>query len=370
MTNFKINFITLIFGIFLALIITELFLQVYNPFPAVVKGNKLTLRTNYKGVFINKTNPKFPSEIFYSGNSLGFRGPNLPDKRVFKIFTIGGSTTHSLYLPDNATWTYLLSKNLEKLYENIWLNNAGFSGQSTYGHTILLSDIIVPLKPEMVIFLFGINDVEHDGGQRLFQFQAGGFSQKLLENSEVVGLSLNLFRLYQAKKKNLTNELDFDLKKRKHIKISDEDYVNKLTDQSTYLQGFKDRLIGLINMSRDNNILPVFLTQPLLVGNQVDPTTGIDLSTIEYNKNISGKLMWEVMELYNSVTKEVGVDNNVHVIDLANSLKKDSKYFIDFMHFTPEGAKKIAEIITVPLREIMSANTHAKASVLAVKIKP
>jgi hypothetical protein len=143
-----------------------------------------------------------------------------------------------------------------------------------------------------------------------------------------------------------------------------------LADQSTYLQGFKDRLIELINMSRENNILPVFLTQPLLLGNQVDPTTGIDLSTIKYHKNINGKLMWEVMELYNSVTKEVGADNNVHVIDLANSLKKDSKYFRDFTHFTAEGAEKIAEILTLPLREIIRVNTHAKASALAVKPKP
>jgi lysophospholipase L1-like esterase len=354
MTNLKGNFITLIFGIFLSLMICEIILQIYNPLPAVVKGDRIILRANYKGLIVNDINPKLPAEIVYSGNSLGFRGPELPGKQAFKILTVGGSTTHSNFLPDNATWSFLISENFRNQYENIWLNNAGIDGHSTYGHTILMQDIIVPLKPEMIIFLIGVNDIEL-AGVKVFQHQQGNIKQYLINNSELVGLLLNIYRVYKAKENNLINDLSFDLKKFEHINISDDGYAKRLNDQSTYLQGFKERLSGLINISRENNILPVLITQPLLVGDLVDPTTGVDLSTIKYGESLSGKLLWEIMERYNSVTKKVGADNNVHVIDLANSLQKDSKYFRDFMHFTPEGAEKIAEILTVPLQEILNS---------------
>ena len=48
---------------------------------------------------------------------------------------------------------------LEKLaYELVWLNNAGLDGHSTFGHEILLRSHIIKLKPDMIIFLTGIND--------------------------------------------------------------------------------------------------------------------------------------------------------------------------------------------------------------------
>ena len=41
----------------------------------------------------------------------------------------------------------------------IWLNNAGLDGHSTFGHIILFKDYIVKLKPKIILFLVGANDV-------------------------------------------------------------------------------------------------------------------------------------------------------------------------------------------------------------------
>jgi hypothetical protein len=51
------------------------------------------------------------------------------------------------------------------------------------------------------------------------------------------------------------------------------------------------------------------------------------------------------MELYNDVTRQVGKDQGVLVIDLARKLPKSSLYYYDFEHYSNEGAERAAEII-------------------------
>ena len=38
-------------------------------------------------------------------------------------------------------------------------NNAGLDGATTYRHLILMEDYVVTLRPKVVLFLIGINDV-------------------------------------------------------------------------------------------------------------------------------------------------------------------------------------------------------------------
>ena len=40
--------------------------------------------------------------------------------------------------PDSKTWTDVLSKNLDSAFDNLWMNNAGIDGHSTFGHIILI----------------------------------------------------------------------------------------------------------------------------------------------------------------------------------------------------------------------------------------
>ena len=358
LSKFYKNIVALVLGLLMSAIIAEILLRIYNPIPATVKGNSIVLRANYKTTWLNNTNTKFPPEIVVTGNSLGMRGSELPTTPVFKVITIGGSTTHNLYVPDGKTWPDILGQKLKNKYDDIWLNNAGMSGHSTFGHIVLMKDYIVSLKPNMVIFLIGTNEMERDfsGAFGSFFNDDGSyvnFIKDFLYKSELIGLLVNLKRAYSAHKVNIVHGMDYDVTQETHRVISDEYRLEKLRKQKPYLQGFKDRLLKLIKISRDNNIIPIFITQPLLVGNQIDPTTGVDLSTVLGYLDTNGSLLWEVMELYNDITRKVGIDNSVRVIDLAEKMPKDSKYFRDLAHFTIEGSEKIAEIVSTPLLEIL-----------------
>jgi len=51
---------------------------------------------------------------------------------------------------------------------DIWINNAGLDGHSTAGHLVLMREYIALMKPDVVIFLIGLNDV---GRTDLNQFE-------------------------------------------------------------------------------------------------------------------------------------------------------------------------------------------------------
>ena len=147
-------------------LLLEMVLRIYHPFPNRIKNGRIYLtanRTFYQSNLSVKI-PGLDSEIKTHFNSLGFRGPEkLSDyDSSISIIAIGGSTTFCLYLTEGKTWPDLLAKTLGSEFDKVWLNNAGINGHSTFGHQILLEDHIIPLKPKLVIFMIGINDLGRD----------------------------------------------------------------------------------------------------------------------------------------------------------------------------------------------------------------
>src|SRR5258706_10704896 len=104
------------FGLIAGLVICEIILRIYNPFPFALKKGKLILPANQTKVFTNSWIKKLDNKIYYSRNSLGFRGPELPDSitKLTSIITVGGSTTECKFLSDSNTWSYQLFDSLKK----------------------------------------------------------------------------------------------------------------------------------------------------------------------------------------------------------------------------------------------------------------
>jgi hypothetical protein len=100
----------------------------------------------------------------------------------------------------------------------------------------------------------------------------------------------------------------------------------------------------------------VLITQPTLLGG-VDARTGLDTRPmeVELGERVNGAFAWRLLERYNDVTRRVGQQRGVLVIDLARELPKDSTYFYDFFHFTNPGADRVAEIVHHGLRPWLAA---------------
>ena len=191
-------------GCLVALAVLEVLLRVYNPLEIRFRPDRIVLPVNKRYIFNNVDKfTKLPPTTKHTKNSLGFRGA--PPPRDFPdyltIITIGGSTTECFYLSDGRTWPDLLGQNLSRQFNRVWVNNAGLDGATTYRHLILMEDYVAQLRPKVVLFLIGINDV--GAGDIAAAEQRRGHDLRhrwhaLLNRSEVYALGQNLYSLLRG----------------------------------------------------------------------------------------------------------------------------------------------------------------------------
>jgi len=357
-----LGLITFGLGSVIALLLLEVLLRVHNPFQARLKGNRIVLLTNKQYHIKNDVIPALDPVITFTRNSIGFRGPDPPRNFAgdLTLITVGGSTTQCFFLSDDETWTARLGADLAPSFRNLWVNNAGLDGHSTYGHLVLMEDHIAKLHPKVVVFLIGANDVGRDPNEefdaenvksRISFRSPTEFIKSLSPYSEVASLVANLYRSANAYKQGLWHQ-KIDLKTFPMMgplpEGAEEQYLAQFAAPH-YLTGYQERILKLIAVSRANGIEPVLVTQPLLEGPQIDDVTGVDLGRIEAVPDRSGNMVWDLQEAYNDVTRRVGAEEHVQVIDLARRLPKSSRYFYDFIHFTNAGAQEIADILSQDL---------------------
>ena len=161
MKAYKANLLLLLIGCGLSFFATEILLRIYNPFEFRVKGNQINLPVYFNYNIVIKDQTVLDNLVVHTKNSLGFRGEEAPKtfEDYLTIIAVGGSTTECFLIADGQDWPAILGEKLKKSFNLIWINNAGLDGHSTFGHNVLMQDYIVKIKPKVVLFLVGINDL-------------------------------------------------------------------------------------------------------------------------------------------------------------------------------------------------------------------
>ena len=257
----------------LTLALAEIALHVYNPLPFRVHGNRIVLPIHRRFRFHNARASKLDPVTNHTKNSLGFRGPDPPTdfSRRLTLLTIGGSTTECLFLSDGKTWTDVMARRLQPSFSDLWVNNAGLDGQSTYGHLILMRDFVEALHPRVVVFLIGVNDIGLAAGNpydaRLTPPASRVYSAAvfLRDHAELVALAQNLFRVSHATNAIFAHNL-VDVPS--HPRVEHDDAITRATIAkfSTALPAFAARVAALVDECRAHGIEPILVTQPGLYG--------------------------------------------------------------------------------------------------------
>ena len=348
-STWKGNLLLLLGGCLAALLLLEGFLRVYNPLGVRIRGDRIVLPRNFRETMTNNTNSKLEPVIVFSKNSLGFRGPEPP--RDFDdhltVVAVGGSTTECLYLSDGTSWPERLGTELSPYFRRLWVNNAGLDGHSTFGHLLLLDQIVLRLRPKVLVFLIGLNDVNRElpTGREVATGHAP-LIHRLARHSAIVANALDMRRHLEARELNLGHR-EVDLV---HTPQMEADRPRALAlvarHRERSLPGYRSRVRELVAAARAHGIEPVLLTQPALYGGEKDDVTGVNLRWIEVDakQRIYGALAWRVLEEYNDVVREVGRTEDVLVVDVARELPKSSRLFYDFVHFADAGAREVARL--------------------------
>ena len=98
--------------------------------------------------------------------------------------------------------------------------------------------------------------------------------------------------------------------------------------------------------------MPVFITQPSVLGNAIDSVTGTNLANLKID-DYNGEIYWSMLEQYNSALREVCRETGSPFIDLADSMPKNTSYYYDYFHFTNQGSQMVANIILTQLPKMI-----------------
>lgn len=356
MKVFKIISINLI----LTFLLMEIALNFYNPFGFRLKGNNIILENNHVNHMIvdNK-------EIIHSKNSLGFRGPELSDDQSIKLITVGGSTTENYHFDDSKTWSKLFDDKLSlNLNKNLWVNNAGLDGHSTFGHIKLIEDYIIKIEPDLILFLVGANDVGLDkensfdivydfrldniltiGNQRHLKRNIGSF---LATKSELFSLLLNLYRYYIKTEFNhsyssfdsiIISKIDYNNHPDVNTLYPFEDFINESNHiKDNLLPQYSERIIKIIELSKEYKFKPIFITQPTITG-------GNAAENYQLKKITRADKFYLDLEIYNDELRRITTEYKIDLIDLASLMPKNENYYADKIHHTEEGLNFISDFV-------------------------
>ena len=361
MQVFISKFLALFGSTVIALLLAEAFLRVYNPLGQRIYGDQIVLPRNIHRTIRNDGNPNLDELIQFSTNSIGFRGPEPPQKfdNSLTVVAIGGSTTACTLLSNGKSWPEVVGKFLAPAFDHLWVNNAGLDGHSSFGHLFLLEQVVGPMRPKVAVFLIGINDVglsvpkvhdvASDGSRPPLHIQ-------LARHSAIMAAVINLKRQGDARERDL-GHVQIDLVALPNIGVNHNLSTSLLgAHREQYVPPYKERVETIVRLSREYGIEPVLITQPALYGVAADPLTLVNLDAVVVYRErrikageVRGKLAWEILELYNDAVRAVGRERGVLVVDAAARLPKSSQLFYDFAHFTNDGASELARIVSKDL---------------------
>ncbi len=350
----------LVLGLSCAVLLGELALRIHNPVTLRLRGTALVLPTNRHDVIRHPHQQKLDAEVHIVRNELGFRGPAPPadfDSHL-TIVTVGGSTTECLYLNEERTWPHVLGLRLAAVLRDVWVNNAGLDGHSTFGHVQLVNQLLTSLRPKYALFLVGVNDVDRDElnvFDRSMLVAHQGWKQRLIQASDLLSTLQAIVRTRRVKDLGLGHLTELDLASAPTSSETPEqaaEFVARHRDELA--PRYAERLRLLVALSRGAGIEPILVTQPVLYSGAEDVATGRALGALEVGGR-SAATRAEALGILNAATRAVAAELDVHCIDLATELPADSRFYYDWMHFTNEGAARVGEIVADGLAPFLAA---------------
>ncbi len=226
----------------------------------------------------------------------GFIGPSeIHAQPDIKIVFLGGSTTECLYMEEEQRFPYLVGRQLETaLHQKVNTYNGGVSANESLHSLNILLNKVLPMKPQMVVFMHNINDLVVLRSQGTYWYP-------------------HSLKSHVQNAKTLLTRYEFP------------ENAHQATEQALIAE-FSKNLRTFISICRIRDIQPVLMTQANRVENDA------------------------LYHRFNEVIREVAKQEEVLMIDLAQAIPKDSAYLYDSYHYTAKGAALAASTISQQLQ--------------------
>jgi lysophospholipase L1-like esterase len=301
-------------------------------------------------------------------NEFGLRGPSLPhDKREYKIIAVGGSTALCLMLDDEKTWPEQLMDDMNKQQNKmpVWVSNAGVNGHTAVHHLMMLRSLPILQKANLVVFLVGMNDFQftlsHEGAatQTLLDQGTDQFREEMLAGTYTPYPLYRRLRIFRFSRRASDIAIERSSKEDEKETLNETELRRlrsskppvAMPDLTIGLAEYRQRLEGLANECHQLGVRCLFVTQPSIWRSDLSPQTQSLLlfgwvgPPFQPSGHVSISDLERGLDSYNQVVIQVCQHSHSECLDLASILPKDSSVFYDDVHFTEEGARRVADIV-------------------------
>jgi hypothetical protein len=372
----------LFYSMIVALAVFEVGLRLLSPHQPKLRNPGETITPFDLQVF-----PGASPIVRFTVNEVGFRGPAWPmnDPQIYKIVTVGGSTTENDYLDDDVDWSHQI---MEQWQGNptLWVSNSGVAGHTAAHHLVLLR-AFAPLfkKIDMAIFLIGVNDLNaalayggastQDALQRVaddFRSHVTGFYD---DHSWPLYRRLRSYQLIRTAMSRIAPLIGFLPNGQVWVAKTESDLrdlyaslpVVPLPDMELSLSEYRSRVEALGAECRTLGIRCMFMTQPSLWREDLDPETRrlLCCSMLGHRASPAGfrnrakpygrphlKDSASIMARYNATLMDTCSSRNLTCLD---QIPKTAEMFFDDFHFTEAGSRRVASVIVRYLSEYLQS---------------
>lgn len=276
-------------------------------------------------------NPAHPEH-----NAQGFRAPHdlqyAPDPGALTIACMGGSSTYGTRVPPEDCYPRQLEVVLSSTMNRpVRVINAGLGGYNTPNLISMLSLRVVPLRPQVVLFYCGWNDVRC---RLLFADLQTDYSnaQKSWEMTDLPWW--RHVRVFDKTAQLLKRPWSPNIHQ-----IVWRPQAGDLTENWRKSSGepFRANLVTLAAIARAHGATPVFITQ------------ATDFA--HHPLKADNEAFRQAMKEYTAILTEVARRQSVPLIDVRGAMTDQKECFADVLHMNKTGNRKRAEIIAAYLLE-------------------
>lgn len=350
----------------------------FPPFRFYVTDNRYVPRRLRPNLTVTATAdqkvlPELESTINFSSNEFGFRSrkPMTLAKAPhhLRVAFIGGSTTECAYIDDKSTWPAVTADLVQahtpgQIVEGL---NFGVSGSNTRDHLALWQQYALPFQPDVLVIMAGINDlilhISPDYNplrqdERSLLTAADWFIDRNILDSVQLMRGLFFWKGGHLRWGDRGPEVAYRLapgaaERRKRYQALP---LRRLQPQDHLpYPEFEQNLRSLIGSAIANDVAVILVTQSWMYSDQMREADLRKFWSAEKIFKYSQADLDQALRKFNEVTKKIGRELQVPLVDLGEKLPRISPYFYDEMHFSGAGAKQVAQLIepavTAQLRE-------------------
>lgn len=335
-----------------------LFLVCQSLLGPLVKGDFVSLPANLHStidVRIQDAPGIRPGLRHISTDARGFRvmpAIDYANKRGARIVAIGGSTTEDIMLGDDSTWTHRLQQGLKARKHEVEVINTGVSGLRAANHLATLQ-VTASLKPDLVLVLVAGNDWNKQIRDR-FEPNRDPYRPPELRRSPLGGLIARF--LVMPLRARLTGQSSWD----QHLVVDKPDGFNSDKPRrsleratkhefrpATVADGYRQDMQAISKACKDMQLRCLFITQPHAYSEAAsEELRRLFWMTPPYaSYTLDLGSMMHVAALYNRFLAELAQRDGHALCDVATGMEPSIRLFYDDMHYTDDGAARVAELV-------------------------